>query len=76
MLYPFAVFYVRPRQLPPTVICPEAEDGGLGMSVFSRLMHAGIKPILLDKCVSDLHVFLLYLKRPSSPWCNLLAEAV
>ncbi|CAN0292068.1 unnamed protein product [Ectocarpus sp. 12 AP-2014] len=37
------------NQLPPTVICPEAEDGGLGTSLFSRLMHAGIKPILLNR---------------------------
>ncbi|CAN0399239.1 unnamed protein product, partial [Laminaria digitata] len=37
------------NQLPPTVICPEALDGGLGISLFARLMHAGIKPILLNK---------------------------
>ncbi|CAB1117510.1 unnamed protein product [Ectocarpus sp. CCAP 1310/34] len=48
---------LRPRfigdgpQLPPTVICPEAEDGGLGTSLFSRLMHAGIKPILLNRLI-------------------------
>lgn len=36
-------------QLPPTVICPEAEDGGLGTSLFARLMHAGIKPVLLNR---------------------------
>lgn len=38
-------------QLPPTVICPEAEVGGLGTSLFARLMHAGLKPILLDRSV-------------------------
>eukprot|EP00752_Nemacystus_decipiens_P008749 g7810.t1 len=37
------------NQLPPTVICPEAEDGGLGTSLFARLMHAGIKPVLLNR---------------------------
>ncbi|CAM9114212.1 unnamed protein product [Scytosiphon promiscuus] len=37
------------NQLPPTVICPEAGDGGLGTSLFSRLMHAGIKPVLLNR---------------------------
>eukprot|EP00903_Cladosiphon_okamuranus_P006318 g6193.t1 len=37
------------NQLPPTVICPEAEGGGLGTSLFARLMHAGIKPVLLNR---------------------------
>lgn len=43
------LLYFGCLQLPPTVLCPEAKDGGLGMSMFSRLMHAGIKPILLNK---------------------------
>ncbi|CAM9505335.1 unnamed protein product [Discosporangium mesarthrocarpum] len=37
------------NQLPPTVMCREAEEAGLGTSLFSRLMHTGMEPILLNR---------------------------
>ena len=37
------------KQLPPTVICREAELAGLGVSLFDRLVSAGAcEPLLLD----------------------------
>jgi len=35
------------RQLPPTVISQRAEDGGLGRSLFERLVEMGVEPHLL-----------------------------
>jgi superfamily I DNA and/or RNA helicase len=37
------------NQLPPVVVCPEALDRGLGVSMFARLAAAGITPSLLNE---------------------------
>lgn len=37
------------KQLPPTILSPEANKQGLGVSLFERLINYGIKPILLNK---------------------------
>ncbi|KAK3269208.1 hypothetical protein CYMTET_22332, partial [Cymbomonas tetramitiformis] len=36
-----------PMQLPPTVISPEAEGAGLGVSLFERLQRGGLEPHML-----------------------------
>eukprot|EP00659_Diplonema_papillatum_P010226 gene10227-15725_t len=36
------------KQLPPTILSRTAELNGLGVSLFDRLVHAGLKPRLLD----------------------------
>ena len=36
------------KQLPPTVISKKAEQGGLGRSLFERLIDVGIQTHLLD----------------------------
>jgi len=35
-------------QLPPTVVSPRARDGGLGQSLFARLIDLGIEPSMLQ----------------------------
>ncbi|MCA9543764.1 MAG: IGHMBP2 family helicase [Myxococcales bacterium] len=35
-----AVLAGDPEQLPPTILCPEAEQGGLGLTLFERLAQA------------------------------------
>ena len=35
-------------QLPPTVLSEVAEEAGLGVSLFSRLVALGVPPMLLD----------------------------
>ncbi|CAM9279136.1 unnamed protein product [Phaeothamnion confervicola] len=37
------------NQLPPTVLSPAAQAGGLGRSLFARLLSAGVRPILLNR---------------------------
>ncbi len=37
------------KQLPPTVISRRAEQGGLGRSLFERLIEMGIEPIMLTR---------------------------
>ena len=34
-------------QLPPTVLCKEAKEKGLAVSVFARYVHLGVQPIML-----------------------------
>ncbi|CAM9522261.1 unnamed protein product [Chrysoparadoxa australica] len=36
------------NQLPPTIMSPQSQAGGLGSSMFCRLLDCGIKPILLN----------------------------
>eukprot|EP00951_Prasinocladus_malaysianus_P031731 scaffold305896_cov16-Prasinocladus_malaysianus.AAC.1 len=36
------------KQLPPTIISREAELAGLNVSLFDRLVAAGVQPFLLD----------------------------
>lgn len=44
-------------QLPPTVLSKDAQDGGLGTSLFSRLRNAGLDTALL-KCQYRMHPLL------------------
>eukprot|EP00931_Biecheleriopsis_adriatica_P074310 TRINITY_DN48398_c0_g1_i1.p1 TRINITY_DN48398_c0_g1~~TRINITY_DN48398_c0_g1_i1.p1 ORF type:complete len:858 (-),score=157.50 TRINITY_DN48398_c0_g1_i1:43-2256(-) len=36
------------EQLPPTVLCEEAKELGLGRSLFDRMVARGVEPLLLD----------------------------
>ena len=42
-------------QLPPTVLSTKAEEEGLGVPLFSRMVACGVPPFMLDTQVCDLY---------------------
>ena len=55
-------------QLPPTVVSPRARDGGLGQSLFARLIDLGIEPSMLQiqyRYITHIHthLFIIFIIR-------------